>query len=428
MSKRYRFVGRGAARSPSLVIVGRLGASLLALISAPIVARAIGPEGRGETAAALALFVITPVVLGLGMPLEVRRRAATSDSYAVMRTARIIVALSTPVAIGLAVLTYFTIFSNFSAEGRIAAAVGVALAPLSTSWALDISVLVAHRRYAGVLLIQLLQPSVYVALILLLWILDIAIVATIIAASILGTAAAFCAGVLLVRVPIRGERVAIRNLLRKGLTFSGSAIAEIASSRADQVIALPLIGAYQAGLYSVAATIGSAPLAIGHALAASYFSPIAQAEGKQRLLLQSEAVRAAIAITIIAIPPIAIVASATIPLVFGQEFAPSIPATMIYLVGSAGMLAAFVASMALAADGRGIRMTIAQVASLILGIAVLLVLGPIFGAVGAAIASTLGYLTLFGVVLLSLRLPIRSLVPRPIDVVATMKRLKRDPS
>ncbi|QZT58438.1 lipopolysaccharide biosynthesis protein [Mycolicibacterium austroafricanum] len=415
-----------ARRSPSLLIIGRLGASALALISAPIVARAIGPEGRGETAAALALYLIVPVVLGLGLPLEVRRQAATSDGHAVVRTAKTLVALSSLLSAAIAVLTYFTIFSGFSADGRLVASIGIALAPLSASWAIDVSVLVAHRRYGGVLLMQLLQPAVYVGLIVTVWLLDMARVSTVLAASLVGTVATFSAGLMLVRVPLVGKRVDTKSLMRKSLAFSGSAIAEAASSRADQILALPLIGAYQAGLYSVAATIGAIPLAIGQALGASYFAPIAQAESQNRTRLQGEAVRAALAAAVMITPLIALAAWLTIPWVFGEAFRDSVPVTMISLIGSACLLAAYVASMALAADGRGIRMTFAQVGSLVCGISALLILGPILGALGAAIASTIGYLILLSILLFSLGLPTRALTPRSQDFLASIKRLKRD--
>ena len=417
---------RHPRRSPSLLIVGRLGASALTLISAPIVARALGPEGRGETAAAIALFIIVPVVLGFGLPLEVRRQSATSDGRAVIRAARKITIFSFPAALIIGVLAYLFLFDGFSSDGRVVAAVGVALAPLSTSWALDVSVLVAHRRYGGVLLIQLLQPAVYLFLILLFFSLDIAMVSTVLAASIAGTSATFCVGLWLVRVPMRGQQVNMRDLLRRSFAFSGSAIAEAASNRADQIIALPLIGAYQAGLYSVAATVGSLPFAIGQALGASYFTPIAQATGARRAELQSEAVRAAIAASSMTIPLIAVAAWPALPIIFGEEFAPAVPATMAALLGSAALLTAYVASIALAAEGRGFRMTLGQLISLVCGVSGLFILGPPLGAVGAALASTLGYFTLLTVLLLSLRLPARSLAPRPTEFMQVIQRLKRD--
>jgi O-antigen/teichoic acid export membrane protein len=398
----------------------------LTLISAPVVARTIGPDGRGQTAAALALFLIVPVVLGVGIPLEVRRQAATSDGKAVIRTARVLLAYSALVSTGVAALSYYTIFSSFGTAGRVVATVGVFLTPLSASWALDVSVLVAHRRYAGVLLLQLLQPAVYVCLLIIFWMLSIATVATVLLASVVATAATCCAGAALVRVSLRGERVESVRLLRAGLGFAGSAIAEAASNRADQVFALPLIGAYQAGLYSVAATIGSVPLAIGQALGASYFAPIAQAEGRRRVELQCEAIRSTITIALVVTPLIALCAWPLIPVVFGEEFASATPVAMITLLGSAGLLTAYVASMALVADSKGGRMAIAQFTSLVVGIGCLFMLGPSLGAVGAAIASTFGYIVLLFALLAFLPVPKHSLAPRRGDLSRAVRRLRRD--
>lgn len=273
---------------------------------------------------------------------------------------------------------------------------------------------------------QLLQPAVYVTLIAALWILGTAKVSTVLAASIVGSVATFIAGLNLVKVPIRGTRSRLGDLVRKGLHFSGSAVAETASIRADQIFALPLLGAYQAGIYSVAATIGAMPLAVAHALGASYFAPIAQAGGDRRKNLQSEAVRGAVAAAAMVIPPVAAATWVLIPIVFGDEFRPSVPVSMVSLVGSAGLLVAYVVSMALAADGRGLQMTIAQVASLLFGIGALLLLGPVLGAIGAAVASTLGYFLLLALLLVFLRIPYSSLWPDIIDFKVAVRRLRRD--
>ena len=90
------------------------------------------------------------------------------------------------------------------------------------------------------------------------------------------------------------------------------------------------------------------------------------------------------------------------------------------------MLSAFVASMALAADGRGIRMTVAQAATLAAGILGLVVLGPRLQAMGAALASSLAYLTLLAILLVSLGAPARSITPRPKDFRRAVSRLRRD--
>lgn len=412
--------------SPSLLILGRTAAAALSLATAPIVARAIGPDGRGETAAAIALFVIVPVILAMGLPLEVRRQSATSDGHVILRTARRIVALSVVVAIPLAVLSWYTIFSGFEVDARIAAGVGLLLAPLSSSWALDVGLLVAHRRYRAVFAMQVAQPLVYFVLVAGGWIFGVASVASVLICNVIGSVATFVLGAALARVPWVGETTSFARSMKAGLHYFGSAIAEAASSKLDQVIALPLVGAFQAGIYSVAATVASVPLAIGQALGASYFTSVAQSKGDARKHVQAEATRGGLAAGVLVYPIGVILAVAFIPVVFGSEFSGAVPVAVIALVGSSAMIASFVVSMALAADSKGIRMTIAQTLSLLVGIGGLIILGPWLGAVGAAIASAASYVALYAVLALALRIPASQLLPRWRDFSGVVRRLARD--
>ncbi|RXZ72222.1 oligosaccharide flippase family protein [Agromyces albus] len=415
-----------AIQSPSLIVLGRTGSAFIALATAPIVARAIGPAGRGETAAAIALYVIVPVLLAIGLPLEVRRQAATSDGHVALRTARRIVALTIIIAAPLAVGAAYTVFSGFEPEARVVAAAGIFLAPLSASWALDVGLLVAHRRYRAVFAMQVLQPLVYLVLVVIAWLFGAASVASVLAANVIGSLTTFVLGAALVRVPWRGTLAPIGATLRAGFHYVGSAIAEAASNKLDQVIALPLLGAFQAGIYSVAATIASVPLAIGQALGASHFPTIAQADGDNRKGAQSEAARAGIAAGILSYVPAVALSVVIIPFVFGPDFVSAVPVTVVSLVGSAAMIAGYVISMALAADSKGIRMTIAQVISLGVGIGGLIVLGPLLGAIGAALASTLSYLVLLTILMAALKLPVGKLLPRGRDFVGVLRRLARD--
>lgn len=418
--------GSGFHQSPTLVILGRLTAAALGLISAPIVARAIGPEGRGETAAALAVFSLIPVGLGIGLPTEIRRRAATSKATDSIRSAKLIVALSSFIAFGLACVLFFTVFSEFDASARFIAALGSAITPLSVSWAIDVSVLVARRRYVAVMAMQVIQQLVFVIAILAVVHADIASVATVLVANILGTITAFVTGAILVQVPFRGTFAPIVPLLRSAFHYFGASIAESASNRLDQVLALPLLGSYAAGMYSVATTIGGLPLAFGHAIAASYFTPIARSPvGLQRRNEQASALRAATSISIMIIPLMLIASWFGIPVVFGDDFRPAIMPTFVVLTGSGLMLISYVASQALAADGRGGRMTIAQIIAITISTGLLLLLGPAFGALGAAIASTVGYISLYLALLTMLKLGYSTL-PKLEDFLKALKRLLKD--
>ncbi|WP_432245007.1 oligosaccharide flippase family protein [Arthrobacter sp. G.S.26] len=397
--------------SPSLLVFGRLGASALALISAPIVARAIGPDGRGDTAAAIALFYIAPILLALGIPLEVRRLSATSDAQSALRSARLFCLLALPVSAAISVVLGHTLFTQFDESTRWVAMVGVALCPMMMSWSCDVSVLVAQGRYRGVMVMQIAQPGIYVLIVAALAIFQSASPATVLIASLCGTTTTFIVGMCLTKTSITGSYFPFLVLTKNAIRFAGSSIAEAASSRLDQVLVLPLIGSFQAGIYSVAVTVAAIPLSFGQALGASYFTPMARAEGADRRNLQTEAVRSAAALAILSCPVLAIAIYFGLPMLFGESFEDSVSIALISLVGTAGMMTAYVCSMALAAEGRGGIMSVAQVISLAVGVGLLFLLGPAFGAAGAAVASTISYFLLLFVLISALRVPLRRCIP-----------------
>ena len=375
----------------SQLLVGRLTATALAFITSPVVARSIGPDGRGETAAAISLFFLVPILLGVGLPTEVRRRAARSVGESALRTARALTLALFPVAIGLGVLAYFTLFSGFEAGARIVSAVGISVSPLMVSWTCDQSLLIARGRYRAVMLLQITQPATYFLVVVGLWITSHIDTATVLAANVAGTIAAAFVGIVLARVAAFGPLSPVGETLRGSIRYAGSAIAESASSRLDQVLMLPLAGAFQAGIYSAAATLAALPLALGHALAAPYFRKIARSDDQEEVRShREEAVRVSVALGIMTAVPLFLGMWIGIPLLFGPEFVSAVPVGWALIPGSCAMIAAFVCSQALAAQGMGIRMTLVQTLALALSTVLLLLLAPAWGALGAAVGIVAG--------------------------------------
>lgn len=412
------------SNSVSLIAISRVGATALTLLSAPIIARSIGPEGRGETATALAAFALVPIIISLGIPLEIRRASVKGDDKPIIRSARdICLVLFVPAGALSALLCYF-IFASMPRSVVFVAALGVLAAPITVSWLCDQSVLIARENYRGVAAIQLCQPVVYVSLIFGAMALDRISVAFVLSANLAGTLAASILGLWLCRASVRGRRTSRWSVLRAGVRYSGSAIAEAASNRFDQLLILPLIGAYGAGLYSIAVTISSIPLSVGHALGAHFFNTSARASEALLGSVSSFAIRAgliasgAFSLVLCAVAPV------LVPLVFGEEFGASTPAVLISLLGSVAMTTAYVGSMVLAAQGKGSLMTIAQLMSLTTGLIGLYSLAPHLGVVGASIASAVGYFVLLVVVICALRVRMRGLIPRADDVRSVVAILR----
>ena len=75
--------------SPSAVALGRFLSMGFSLLTAPLIARSLGVEGRGYVAGMLALIAVAPVMVGLGVPLAVRRRVlAGFDRTTIASSAR----------------------------------------------------------------------------------------------------------------------------------------------------------------------------------------------------------------------------------------------------------------------------------------------------------------------------------------------------
>ncbi|MBP2437070.1 oligosaccharide flippase family protein [Microbacterium amylolyticum] len=424
MSWFRRALGSIAEDSPSLLAFARIFSAGLALVSAPIVARAIGPAGRGETAAVIAIFHIVPVVLAFGVPLAVRRRAAMPAGARIVASARIIALLGFVGAIPISVTLHLTMFSTFQPLAALVATMSVLLAPVVVSWTCDVSVLVAQSRYRAIALIQLTPPVSYLVVVLALWLSDSASTGTVLIAYVCGHVLACIVGLCLVRASWQGAWREIPSLAREGLRFSGSSLAETATNRMDQAIALPLIGATQAGYYAVATTIVTIPLAFGQALGAAYFTPIVRAEaGEPRRKLQQQATRSAIALALVCFPLLCLATPVVVPLLFGPSFANAVPVVWVASIGGFAMTSGYVISMALAAEGRGGRMSISQTVALVVSVGSLIVLGPILGAVGAALASTMGYFVMMLMLSGGLKAPFRAFVPMPNDLQEAIKRL-----
>lgn len=422
----YRLRLIWTSEAPALIVITNLFASALALASAPIVARAIGPEGRGETAVGIAAFGLVPIVLALGVPLEARRSSAQGVGDEVVRAARRLWAIWLIPSAFVAAALGLSLFASFSPADRMVAIIGVALSPLVMSWTTDMNVLVAKGRFRAVAGMRIGQPFIYVAIVALGWFAGIADVAYILAANVVATVGVAILGRIFVRLSRSGPRLSTRQLLGRGANFAGSATAEGATGYLPLMLALPLIGSAESGLFAVSVAFGMIPLAFAHAIAARSFREIAAAEDVEEAHeLVIVALRTATAIGLMVCGGLATAVPILIPLVFGAAFAGAVPLALVSLAGGVAMLASYVASMALAAKGRGRRMTFAQSIALGWSVAWMIVLGPAMGAMGIALAVASSYAVLLCILTQFLGVRPWKLVPRPSDFALGISRLFR---
>ncbi|WP_158037544.1 oligosaccharide flippase family protein [Gordonia sp. CNJ-863] len=399
-------------------MVGRIGASILMLGSAPIIARTIGPEGRGVTAAAVAVIALLPVFLGAGLPWAVRRQCAIADDpRSVARTARFLCALLVVPALLTALVVDQLLFSAETAGVRLTIALGVVSAPVIVHRNNLISLFVVEYKYFEILVATLLQPAVYFVGICVLASVGWLDVLGVLAGYNLGTLATVLAASFAARIGFRGIRVPRWGLVRESIRSAGAQIADASSQRLDQVLLMPLVGAATLGHYSVAVNYGTAPTPVGQAIAASYFPRIARKSDATSAALSirgAGCVAAVIALAGVCVAPI------LVPLIFGSEFSASVFPAQILAVGAGFLIVSACASSALFASGRGLAVTVSQLIGLVVGIGTMYLLAPSWGATGAALASLSGYGVSFIAMLIPLRIRPLSLVGTPADAKAVL--------
>ena len=399
------------------VILSRVAAAGLGLLVAPLVAQALGPSGRGQTTAALAIVSLLPILSGFGLPPVVRRHAADEQRLGqTIRAVRVCAFAALVPGLLLGVALGALLLPAFDTTSWAAYLLGVGCAPLAVLWICDANALITQGRILAFAVVNVLPALANAIVVTLGWWCGALNVPFVIAANVVGTVLTVGVTSCLVRVSLRGRRSPLGPLLKDGMRFAGSQLAEAAAYRLDQAVALPVIGASQAGLYSVAVTIGLIPYALGQAIGAVSFKALLSEDAVLARRRAANTLRGALLGGILLCAALAAGVPLIVPLVFGQAFAQAVLPTECALLGSVAVVFGYVASSALTAFDLGWRMTVAQLAGLGSGILALLVLGPPFGALGAACASSIGYLVNAALAFTATSLGAAALLPRRGDV------------
>lgn len=375
--------------SASLVAIGRYLSLGLSLFTATVIARALGPVGRGVTATMLAVWLVTTVLVGLGVPLAMRRRVAESGSAPSIVAAGRLFALSTlPVSLLVGVICALTLFTQYGNASTIAFLVAMGIIPLAVSWAQDVSVLVAAAQFTKIAFLGAVSSIAFFCMILGMWLSGNLVIPSVLYAHALSNVAAFVVGIMLVR----GGRGTVREALsiaREGLSLVGAQLADTASRRIDQIIALPLIGAHQTGLYSVGSTVAQLSSPLAQATSAAMYKDMVGSAARTNDAV-GRVIRHAL---VIAIPTTLLLIAGgalTVPIIFGEAFRPAVPATVILSLATPFTMTAFAVSQWMAAQRRGQELTVIQLVGLGVTVITLTIGGILWDAQGVATGTTIG--------------------------------------
>jgi O-antigen/teichoic acid export membrane protein len=401
--------------TPAAIALGRYATMGLSLLTVPVIARVLEPAGRGESATLLSVISVATVVLGLGVPLACRRRASAGEPLAdVVITGRLFAALTLVPATLLAMALHLTLFADTPTSSVVAFYVSMALIPLSVSWAIDVSMLVALRRYRRMALLGVINSLMYFAFIVAGWLGGFLTVAVVLYAQLSSNVITFFVG--LVWSPSRGGRVRdFGGMLREGMSLAGGQLADVASKRLDQIVVYPLLGASGAGLYSIASTISQVPLPVAQSLGVVAFARVNRNAPDVQEKVE-EIVRHSVVLSAFSVVAIGILVPILVPPIFGPAYDQAVPLTWILLSGVFFSSISYNGAMLLAVLRKGKSMTVVQIGGSAVGVLLAMAGGGLWSAPGAAAGVSAGALVTAVGIMWRLRVTPLAAVPRPRDI------------
>lgn len=390
MSREPTGAGQPLVRSVLRNAAGNVAGPLAGLASAPVLAHAVGVDGRGSVAAVTAPILLTVAIAAFGIPdavtyfvarstrtLRGLRRRAVLLATGTSSLAAVIVAALAPVLLGdvptaglLVVLALCTVVPG--------TAVGVLRAHAAGDgrWGL-----VSAERTAG----PVLRLVAFLAL-AALGRLDVT------TASVVMTTAPLAAGLVYVghRTTNREQTASApprRGVLGYGARAWFGTLAGAAVMRLDQVLMVPLSSPAQLGLYAVAVTVSELPLVATTAVREVLLTSDARRRDDAGL---ARAARLAACCSVVVATTLCASAPAWLPALFGQDFAAALVPTVVLAAAVVVGVPGSVAGAALSARGLPHLRSTSLLLAAALGTVALVALVPSWGATGGAVATLVG--------------------------------------
>lgn len=375
-------------------LIGNFFPPLAMLVTAPVLAHALGVVGRGEVAAATAplLLVLTAATFGIPQAVTYVIARSPASTARVTRMGMILIIVAGLAATGAVILAADWLSGQQASVSRLIVIASLAVVP-SLAVAVLRGAASGLHRWRIVTRERFLSALSRVALLVPLWLTGLLNPLTATLVISVGPLVGALAYVRSLRVAPEdmhddeGVRTDARTILSYGMRVWVGAISGILLSRLDQTLMTPLAGSYELGLYVVAATVADIPLIINAAVRDVTFSADA-AHATDRRLAQSARISstACLLLAIAILVPIAW----WLPLLFGEEFAPAVPVAIVLVIATVQGAPGSIAGAGLAARGRpGLRST-SLVVACIINIGLLIVMVPSLGAMGAAWATLIG--------------------------------------
>ncbi|WP_375477338.1 polysaccharide biosynthesis C-terminal domain-containing protein [uncultured Jatrophihabitans sp.] len=371
---------------------GNLAPIAAAVVTAPILAHALGVTERGQVAAATAPFLLATSCATLGVPdavtyfvarRQLARRMALRHAIRIILlsstvTCLAVIALSGPLSGGDHTIRRLMIVSAALIIPGLFTAVLRGAAAGEHFW----------KRVTRERMINAAFRLVSIVVLALIGRLDT------LTATLAISLAPSVGALAYLRMPVTAEvtTAAVTDgvtglMMRYGSRVWVGAVSGVLLSRLDQTIMTPLSAAYQLGLYAVAVSIGELPLIVNTAVREVMFSADAARGNDDEL---TRAARVSFALSVAVAGLIGGTLWLWLPAAFGSQFRPATGVAIVLIIAVALGTPGSIAGSGLSARGRPGMRSLSLTFACVVNIGLLVLLVPHYGAYGAAYATLAG--------------------------------------
>jgi O-antigen/teichoic acid export membrane protein len=394
--------GNVLAKSVTVNLVGRVGYLLVGFVAAIVLARLLGPSGRGLLGLMISFNSVALVVTTIGVPLAIVYFASLrdADQGALLGNSLLQAIVLTAVLVPLSMLFYNVVADAFGeGHGGSTWILVTALVPITfLDWTThgQVQGMLLFGRFSAMLVLSRVAYAVAIAL--LVGALDLGVAGGVVATGV-GSLAMIAGSLkpILAKSKIRLDIALMRETLHYGWRVQLGSIFQLTNGRLDVLVMQFFRPLSQVGYYVVAQTIAELVITLANAFQSSVMPLITSYEGDERAERTSiDSIRHHGILAAVAVLANALFGTLVILIGYGKEFHPAIGPMLILLPGIWFLGMGIVIQGDLSGRARpGLSSALAGMSAAIT-IVLDFALIPPLGMYGGAIASVVAYTT-FGI-------------------------------
>ncbi len=377
-------------------------AGLIQLGLVVLISRVLGPEGAGVYALALLLPTVMSRLLNLGLATSnvyfiASKQFEVSSAWAVSRDLGLVMGALGFVGGGVFVTIYGA--ETFPGVPKSLLYLSLGIFPVSLLSGMVSSVFQGLQDFRAFNILVLLQPPIALAGLSVLWSMDTFNMSTILVMVVASHAISLAVGIALLarRIPVCARRISEERYLGPAIRYGYKAhlsnLIAFLNYRSDLFFVNFFLGPAAAGVYMIAVSLVEQLWLISQAVSTVILPRLSSMNNDEdgRRALTPLIARLVFLITLVAALGLAFFVSMLIEVLFGEAFSGAVNVVLFLLPGVVFLACGRVLANDLAARGLVHINLYLAIGILVINIAGNLLLIPVYGIVGAAMATSVAY-------------------------------------